>query len=125
MLSIVRKESITHDLLVANNEVNELQELHLPEGWWQTTLSHDLKKEQPQLQIIPIEKPKGLKTKPALPKMDNWDIREGDYRVSNPKELAKRLTREHREVVGFAQFSFALVVTIVAVVLILSLVARV
>jgi len=126
MLSIVKREDITHEILIDNNEISELRTLKLPENWWHTTISHDLEKSKHKLKLIKFNHiKKGKTNSPLFPKIDYWDVKKGDYRVKDPHLKPYKMSPEYKRALAFGLFSFTLVLTIATVVLILSLIAKV
>ncbi|MFA6979127.1 MAG: hypothetical protein WC209_07350 [Ignavibacteriaceae bacterium] len=126
MLAIVKREDLTHEILIDNNEISELRTLKLPENWWHTTISHDLEKSKHTLKLIKFN-PQTIKRgfAPSLPKTDYWDVKSGDYRVKDVRTKPVNFNPEYKRVLGFALFSFTMILTIATVVFILSLIAKV
>ena len=126
MLSIIKKADLTHDILLNNNELNELKSLTLPGGWWHTTISHDLEEPKPILELIKFNKhKKGRGNSPLFPKTDYWDVKNGDYRVSETYTKPYAANSEYKKVIAFAHFSFTVILTIATVIFILSQIAKV
>lgn len=126
MLSIVKREDLTHDILIDNNEISELRILKLPENWWHTTISHDLEKSKDILKLIKLkQQPKKKILSPSLPGTDYWDVRRGDYKVKESSGKTVYHSPEFKKVITFTHFSLTVVLTIATVVVILSQIAKV
>lgn len=126
MLSIVKREDLTHEILINNNEISELRTLKLPEDWWHTTVSYDLNKAKPILKFIKFDSTKkGRTNTPLFPKIDYWDVKNGDYRVKESQIKSYKLNPEYKKAITFAHFSFIIVLTVATVVYILSQIAQV
>ncbi|NCQ18052.1 MAG: hypothetical protein COZ80_05340 [Ignavibacteria bacterium CG_4_8_14_3_um_filter_37_9] len=126
MLSVVKREDLTREILIENNEISELRTIKLPVGWWLTTLSYDLEKSKKTLTLLKCTPPiKNRKTAPSFPKIDNWDLRKGDYMVKNTYKKSLSRNPEYKKIIAFTHFSFTIVITITAVVLILSQIAKI
>lgn len=126
MLAIVKREDLTHEILIDNNEISELRTLKLPENWWHTTISHDLEKSKHTLKLIKFNQQQKKRTpSPSLPRTDYWDVRKGDYRVKESLSKPVHFNPEFKKVITFAHFSLTIVLTIATVVLILSQIAKV
>ncbi|MFA4924847.1 MAG: hypothetical protein WC557_11690 [Ignavibacteriaceae bacterium] len=125
MLSVVKREDLTQEILIDNNEISELRTIELPIGWWHTTISYELEKSKKTLKLIKFTEPKrNRKNAPAFPKIDYWDLRKGDYRVDDYYKKPMRINPEYKKVIVFAHFSFTIVVMIATVILILSQIAQ-
>lgn len=125
MLSVVKREDLTQEILIGNNEISGLRTIVLPIGWWHTTISYDLEKSKKTLKLIKLTQPKRIRhNAPSFPKIDYWDLRKGDYKVKDYYKKPMRTNSEYKKVIVFAHFSFTIVVTIVTV-FILSQIAQV
>lgn len=126
MLSIVKREDLTHEILIDNNEISELRTLKLPKNWWHTTISHDLEKSKHTLKLIKFNDHVNRRISlPSLPKSDHWDVKRGDYRVREDRTKPVYFNSEYKKVFAFAHFSITIIITIATVVLILSQIAKV
>lgn len=119
MLSVVKREDLTQEILIGNNEISGLRTIVLPIGWWHTTISYDLEKPKKTLKLI---QPKRIRhNAPSFPKIDYWDLRKGDYKVKDYYKKPMRTNSEYKKVIVFAHFSFTIVVTIVTVFILLQI----
>ena len=126
MLAIVKREDLTHEILIENNEISELRTLKLPENWWHSTISHDLEKAKHTLRLIKFnDHAKRKNSLSSLPKSDHWDVKRGDYRVKEDRTKPVYFNSEYKKVFAFAHFSITIIITIATVVLILSQIAKV
>jgi len=125
MLSVVKKEDLTRELVLENNEISELRTLHLPDDWWQTTVSHDVKRAKKDLKILKFNHhPTERRKAPLFPNIDYWDLKKGDYKINDACANSIKKSTEYKKILTFAHFSIAIVLTVASVAFILSLIVR-
>lgn len=121
MLALLEKKPQLKEIHFANNEQDEFKFITLPDNWWCIQYSYPLDTPKEPAQIIPISKKEASK---ALPAVNYWHIKQGDYRVrEQQRQILDR--QKFRKIIEKSSLSAAVIVSSLIVILFSYLISRI
>lgn len=75
--------AVLKDIIVLNNEELSKVTLNLPERWWTTTYTYDDNVDKKSPVIYPINNLRKEQRFTPIPRLSNWEIKNGDYMVKD------------------------------------------